>query len=89
MKQLEERSDNEKEEREKRQKEEEENKFDFTHFLLGDKKKGKPTTKVKKGQGGSTTTGAKGSGGQGRLSTGPNQQMNDKKPTKRNGMTKR
>ena len=49
-KRLLERSDNEKEEREKRQKEEEENKFDFTNFLLGDKKpKGKPNAKPKKG----------------------------------------
>jgi len=73
LEELTQRLENEKEEREKRQKEEEENKFDFTTFLLGDKKpKGKPNAKPKKGMGGGAAgTGAK-AGGQGRSSLGPN-----------------
>lgn len=71
---LSQRNENEKEEREKRAKEEEENKFDFTTFLVGDRKpKGKPNTKPKKGTGATAGTGAKGTGGPGgRSSTGPN-----------------
>lgn len=85
-----ERSVKEQEEREKRAKEEEENKFDFSSFLLDKKPKSKPNTKPKgRPSGVAGASGKQGATGPGRSMNSQNQQLNDKKPTKRNGMTKR